>query len=459
MNSFRCVVVALVVLAACARVGAAPPWGLHWQKRTVQSGTEQGTAKHVSCDKQSLSDTFSVAGRVVGAESRDRNLADGHPTQPSESIKVRLPHPTEDGMVIVLLMPNSVLSPSTSASIRAYTGVTDDGMKVDLTYSIALGLHVLYQLDAALYFLDPAQDIHEQSNSNALHTIYSHPSTAHSRTLLSTQSTPTSPCLNDLATDSNTADIRHTFSDHGGHESTQNEVRGKRRSFHSSTGPRDGAKSWDESHPNATSCLSEEFPIQLECNPHRNRAECAYSSRGCCGGFADRQACISSLSVEEMSTQSNATCECIDPDDSTVTTVTYRLAMAVSWDFQMYYNMSNDAASAAVGAVMTRVDALFRRDLGVSFNMVDGDFMERRNESETTFAREAGMENVLKVGEFLDSRLGSADAYDIGHLGKSCSLREHEHKQQSNEFKLRFLELFRIGVLVHTQRWISCERT
>jgi hypothetical protein len=441
MNSFRCVVVALVVLAACAGVGAAPLGGLHWQRRTVQSGTEQGTVKHVSCEKQLLTDTFSVVDGVLGAESRDRNLADGLPTQPSESIEVRLPHPTEDVMVTVLLMPNSILSQSTSASIRAYTGVTDDGMKVDLTYSIALGLHVLYQIDAALYFLDPAQVVHEQPNSNVFHIIYSHPSTTHSRTLLSTQSTPTSPCLNDLATDSNTADIRRTFSGHDGRENTQSEVRGMRRSFHRSTSPRDGAKSRDESHPNATSCLSEEFPIQLECNPHRNRAECAYSSRGCCGGFADRQACISSLSVEEMSPLLNATCECIDPDDNTVTTVTYRLAMAVSWDFQMYYNMSNEAVNAAVGALMTRVDALFRRDLGVSFNMVHGDLMERRNESETTFAREAGMENVLKVGEFLDSRLGSAEAYDIGHLGKSCSLRKHAHKITLNEFKARFLEI------------------
>lgn len=98
------------------------------------------------------------------------------------------------------------------------------------------------------------------------------------------------------------------------------------------------------------------------------------------------------------------------PDD---TLRTYRLALAVTGEFADYYGGQSDAVFAAMVRMMSLVNAVFERDLGVRFRLID------RTEDLIFLTAQADpytMGNEASENQSLLDRVIGDAGYDIGHL-------------------------------------------
>lgn len=100
-----------------------------------------------------------------------------------------------------------------------------------------------------------------------------------------------------------------------------------------------------------------------------------------------------------------------DADDQTLRT--YRLAVSVNGEYTTYHGGTVAGALAAINATITRVNAVFETDMGITYQIVDADQLIFLNAGSDPYSSMGAWNGELQAE--LTANLGEAN-YDIGHM-------------------------------------------
>lgn len=129
-----------------------------------------------------------------------------------------------------------------------------------------------------------------------------------------------------------------------------------------------------------------------------------------CSTFEEETAVRIRASAGSMTAKSS---EAKAPNVAAKTTVkTYRLAVAASGEYTQYHGGTLEGALTAINATVTRINAVFGRDLGVQLSLVASTTNVIYTDPETD---PFGSDLINEIQTTLTANIGEAN-YDLGHL-------------------------------------------